>query len=706
MDTSIAPGTNFYEYANGNWRKSNPIPPGYPSWNTFTSLHVQSQEHLKTILEELSSAAATAETTETTATTTTTTTSKEDEKKYKVSTFYQAALDEQAIEQVGLEPFQPILDLIETTCIQNHHSQDFAHHLGTFASRFGLFPFFSIDASPDHKESSYVLCQIMQGGLGLPDRDYYFDETKADKREAYIQHIAHVLSLLSSSLTKSETMGSEDVVSSDTTAMAHAIYNIECALAKNHMTKTENRDPEQTYNKMSVAELRERCGAGKFDYAAYLEAATHGKIPKITTTTTNNNNNNNNNIIDSKENKTTLVNVRNVEALQTVASVISTIEPTTLRGYLQWTALRSLSPYMTKAFVDANFDFYEKTLSGTNEIKPRWKRAMAFTEAALGEILGELYCARHFDESCKERALWIVEQVRQALEARLHEVEWMTSEETRQAALEKMKRFKVKIGYPDKWINYSNLRIDATDDCFLTMILKSNAFHHQRTVDEMNAPTDRSKWFMTPQTVNAYYHPSLNEIVFPAAILQPPFFDINADDAVNFGAMGSVVGHEMTHGFDDKGRKFDADGNLRDWWTPADAEEYEKRVQVMVEQANAYKVYGQAVQGKLTCGENIADLGGLRLALRALQAQNSSIENESIIDGFSPIQRFFLGWAQCWRQNVTKDRAIQLLMIDPHGPNEMRCNGPLSNMPEFHAAFGVTENDPLYRNVSCRVNIW
>jgi predicted metalloendopeptidase len=316
--------------------------------------------------------------------------------------------------------------------------------------------------------------------------------------------------------------------------------------------------------------------------------------------------------------------------------------------------------------------------------------------------LGRLYCAKHFDEECKARAYNIVEQVRKALEERLKEVEWITSDSTRQEALEKMTKFRLKIGYPSKWLDYSKLELRGS---FLDMLFAARAFDHDRTVQEMNAPTDREKWFMTPQTVNAYYHPTLNEVVFPAAILQHPFFDKNADDAVNFGAIGAVFGHEMTHGFDDKGRKFDSQGNLRDWWTPEDAAEYERRVQVVVNQADVFQVHGKSVQGRLTSGENIADLGGLNLALRALRAQ-AGFDPASQIDGFTSLQRFFLAWAQCWRQNITKERALQLVVLDPHGPNEMRCNGPLSNMSEFHTAFDITEESPMFREVAERVDIW
>jgi len=471
------------------------------------------------------------------------------------------------------------------------------------------------------------------------------------------------------------------------------------------MTRTENRDPQATYNKMTVSDLSAR-GKNAFAFPSYFYGSTSKSDADLGD-----------------------LNVRNTAALERVAEVASSVEPDDLLLYLKWHTVKSFAGYLSNAFVDENFDFYEKQLSGTQEIKPRWKRAMAFTESALGEALGKLYCAEHFDEECKERAQAIVEQVRQALEDRLKEVDWIKSESTRQEALKKMSRFRVKIGYPNKWIDYSSMSFTKGDG-LVEMVIKSRAFDHAREVKEMNAPSDREKWvshcltlillivtfvandfahrslqLMTPQTVNAYYHPSLNEIVFPAAILQHPFFDKNADDAVNFGAMGAVVGHEMTHGFDDKGRKFNFNGILHDWWTEDDAEEYEKRVEVMVDQANKFEVHGKSVQGKLTSGENIADLGGMRLALRALKAREG-FDDSVTIDGFTPTQRFFLAWAQCWRQNITKERSLQLLTLDPHGPNEMRCNGPLSNIPEFHTAFGIPEGAAMYKPVETRVDIW
>jgi putative endopeptidase len=692
MDLTVSPADNFFQYASGAWMKENPIPTGYPAWNTFTALSVQSQENLRVLLDDLILKQQQSKNTapESDAPATPSVLSVDEA---KVATFYAAALDEEAIEHQGIfTPLQPLLTLIdETVAALEEHQQDpssggsaVAFLLGQFPGKYGVFPFFSVGASPDNTNSKHVLCQLSQGGLGLPDRDYYFDDDKAEKRTLYQEHVALMLTLLATAETAAADNKEPEYPTApteDARTIAAAIYKIEETLAAAHMTKTENRDPQATYNKMTIVTLvEEQCREGAFDFGAYLHAATHGK-------------------------ELGEINVRNVAAIQCVAKLWTTIQPDLLRAYLRWCTVRSMAPYLTKAMVQSNFDFFERVLSGTAEIKPRWKRAMAFTETALGEVLGQLYCAKHFDESCKERALDIVQAVRKSLEERLQEVEWMTSEATRQAALQKMASFSVKIGYPDKWIDYSTLQF-RSGSCFLHMVWQARAFEHQRTVDEMNAPTDRNKWFMTPQTVNAYYHPSLNEIVFPAAILQPPFFNPTADDPVNFGSMAAVCGHEMTHGFDDKGRKFNTEGNMIDWWTPEDAAEYEKRVDVMVQQANEYAVHGQHVQGKLTCGENIADLGGLRLALRALRSTPGFDPSQPVVDGFTPMQRFFLGWAQCWRQNVTVDRALQLLTIDPHGPNEMRCNGPLSNMPEFHEAFGVPTGSPMFRALEKRVDIW
>ena len=497
MDFATDPRTNFYTYSNGNWMKNNPIPSGYPSWNTFQVLRVKSQEDCKTILEELETKMADLT---------------DEEKKVKI--FYESAMNEEKIDAMGIMPMQPLLDMCKQVADNKDDAGAFAQSLGNLAYKFGVSTFFSIGASPDKKNSDHSIAQVSQGGIRLPDRDYYFDEDKEDKRLAYKKTLALMLTLLEESEATSPTDAA--------VATAEKVFELEKTLAEAHMTRTENRDPHDTYNKMSIMDMSSLCG-DTFDFVSYFEAATGGKT------------------VDQIGD----INLRNVKALQKMAEVSSSIDYDILLAFLRWQAVCSCAPYLSKPFIDVHFQFYEKTLQGTDELKPRWKRAMEFTENALGEALGKLYCAKYFDETCKGRALAIVEQVRQALEERLKEVDWMKSEDTRMNALKKMSKFGVKIGYPDKWKDYNSLDI-KNDDEFLTMVFKAREFDNKEEVKEINAPTDKQKWFMTPQTVNAYYHPSLNEIVFPAAILQHPFFDKNADDAVNFGSMGAVIGHEMS----------------------------------------------------------------------------------------------------------------------------------------------------------------
>jgi len=411
------------------------------------------------------------------------------------------------------------------------------------------------------------------------------------------------------------------------TAAAEGIYTLELSIAEKHMTMTAQRDPLAIYNKMSIADMSTLC-AGKFDFDTYFQ--TLGKSVEE--------------IGD--------INLMTKEAVIHATSLIESTDPDTIVNYLKWQVMHETAPYLSKNIVNENFRFNGTVMSGTKELLPRWKRAMSWTEKALGDAIGKLYCAKYFDEAKKVKCLSIIETVRKALEERLKEVDWMKAETTRESALKKMAGFKVKIGYPDKWIDYSSMKFEEGSTIY-TKLSVVGAFNHNRTMNDMNKPTDRVKWEMTPQTINAYYHPSLNEVVFPAAILQPPFFNMEADDAVNYGSMGAIVGHEMTHGFDDQGRKYDHEGNMNDWWTEEDSVEYEKRVQVMVDQANNFEVYGKCVQGKLTCGENIADLGGLRLAYRAFKL-TPGFATAPTIGGYTPTQRFFMAWGTAWRQNTTE----------------------------------------------------
>ena len=651
LDTKVSPTDNFYRFANGGWIDNNPIPGEHSSWNTFRYLHELNLERLRTLLGELQSTDASALSGD----------------EAKVAAFYDSFLDEEAVERRGLEGLSGAFSLIDSLDPAAPHGV-----LAKLHSEFGVGVWFGIGEGPDNKDSDWTIAQVEQSGLGLPDRDYYFDEDKASLRALYLAHVEVVLRLGGASSARAKTD-------------AELVMALELELAATHMTQTELRDPEATYNKMSIGELSCRCSAEEttesLDWCAYF--AVLGKP-----------------VAELGE-----VNVRNTAAIECAARMTRRVDSASHKAYLRFHLLRSLSPHIGRAFVDASFDFYSKALSGQAEQKPRWKLGMGYTEVALGDALGRLYVARHFDQSAKSRAVSMVERVRDALAERLGEVSWMVNS-TKSAAAKKMGRFKAKIGFPDNWTDYRELVVVRGDH--IGNVLRSRAWDEKRTLAWINAPTDRERWFMTPQTINAYFHPSLNEIVFPAAILQPPFFDPDADDATNFGAIGAVVGHEMTHGFDDQGRKYDCDGNMVDWWTAQDDEVYNARVAGMIAQAEEFEVHGVKLKGGLTCGENIADLGGLKLAYRALHKKmhEEGVDRDTLLNGFTPDQRFFLAWAKAWRQNIKKERALQLVTLDPHGPNELRVNGPLSNIAEFHAAFGVSEGDSMYRSESTRVDIW
>uniref|UniRef100_A0A7S3AU78 Peptidase M13 n=1 Tax=Haptolina ericina TaxID=156174 RepID=A0A7S3AU78_9EUKA len=641
MDPSISPAGNFFKYANGKWMETHPIPAEYPAWNTFISLHDSNLSRLKELLNGLPPPVGGVANTPA----------------EKVAAFWHSVMDEDAVEQAGLTPLAPIL----ATC--DLAADDKTAAVAKLHAEYGVNVFFATGEGPDDKKSEWTLVQLHQSGLGLPDRDYYFDEDKAEKRALYEAHIASSLAML----------GEEAEVAK---VQAAAVMKLETKLAASHLTRSERRDPDTCYNKYSAAKLAALV-KGAVEWPRYLELV--GKPAP------------------------SAVNIDSPTALAVASRLLEATPTDELRAYLRWHVCKAYAQHLPKAFVDAHFEFFSKALSGQQEQKPRWKRAMAFVEDALGEAVGELYVEKYFGGEAKPRALATVENVRAALEHRLREVEWM-AESTREKALQKMNEFNVKIGYPDEWVDYSKLRIAAGDH--LGNVQRALAFEHARQMGYADAPTDRTRWLMLPQQINAYYHPNLNEIVFPAAILQPPFFDATADDAVNFGAMGAVVGHEMTHGFDDQGRQYDFKGNLNDWWEKADGEEYERRVSVQVEQASRFAVYGKELNGKLTCGENIADLGGLKLAFAALNTQLDAKGSPGHINGFDAHQRFFLSWAQVWRENTTKERALQMVTLDPHGPNEYRVNGPLTNMPEFHAAFGVKEGDAMWRPQAERVDIW
>lgn len=650
FDMSVKPSENFYLWSNGGWKKNNPIPAEYSSWNTFIALRDLNLERLKIIVDELGSIKDGQETVAANANV------------EKVKLFFQGFMDENSIEAAGAKGLYPIFRVME-----NIHL-DVSGTLAYLHSQVGLSALFSVYSTPDKADSNHTIASLYQGGLGMPDRDYYFDQDKAEKRKSYVEYIAKLFALVTAEFPEYQSLLGSDETSS--TAIAQQILHFESKIANWHLTRTQARDPKVTYNKMSLAQLAQHTRDVQENWSVYLArgvTANQNQRNAFSWET----------YFDSIGKPVADLGKINVACMTYLTHFSALLQEKALVPYLFFHAINHFAPHLSTPFVNAHFYFHEHLLKGTSEQLPRWKRGLQVIDHSyvLGEALGQLYVARFFQESSKQRATYIVEKVRQALAERLLEVDWMLSPDTRAQALEKMRGFKVKIGYPDVWVSADGLTLlssssgtnSRVDDggVHILNLQAVRAFEFRREVQRMNAPTDKTRWFMTPQTVNAYYHPSLNEIVFPAAILQPPFFDAQADLAVQFGSLGAVVGHEMTHGFDDQGRKYDSLGNLRDWWSVADAAEYAKRTQVMVTQAQAFTVYDTPLNGSLTCGENIADLGGVKLALRALLKElaaesagssgsgSGSGQQHATINGLTPVQRFFIAWSQSWRENGT-----------------------------------------------------
>ncbi len=579
-----------------------------------------------------------------------------------VGDFYASGMNEAQINSARLLPLKGELKRIDAISDLSALSKE----IGRLHS-LGIGAFFGFTSAQDDKDSTMVIAQAFQGGLGLPDRDYYTKEDDASKklREQYVAHITRMLSIL----------GDKPDVA---TAAAGTVMKIETALAKPARTRVELRDPQKNYNKMSVAELEKLMPDFKWkDYFQVLGLPAPSAI-----------------------------NVSQPEFFKAANDLVKNVSLNDWKTYLRWHLIHNAAPALAQDFVDENFAFFGKTLSGTEKLKPRWKRVVSVIDDEIGEALGKLYVAEHFPPEAKERALEMVNNLKDALADSIKTNDWMDAP-TKQEALKKLAAFAVKIGYPDRWRDYSALKIDRGPYVF--NVMRSDQFEVARRLQKIGQPVDRSEWELSPPTVNAYYHPNLNEIVFPAGILQPPFFDAKADDAVNYGGIGAAIGHEMTHGFDDQGRQYDAAGNLRDWWTPASAKAYTERAKAIIAQYAAYEALpGKHLNGELTQGENIADIGGLKIAYAAFKkAQAKHPEDaEKKIDGYTPDQRFFLAWAQVWRANMREQETILRLNTDPHSPSRFRVNGPVSNMPEFQKAFGLPENSPMVRPAKDRANIW
>jgi len=640
LDTSVNPCEDFYQYAIGGWLKENPVPSTESRWSSFNVVLDANNKKIKTILEEFSS--------------------NEFERgsmEQKIGDFYRSAIDSAKADSLGFDPLSREFNRIKGLKKKEDIVPLIAHHRSV-----GIGSLFGIYVGQDDKNSEAYITHIYQGGLGLPDRDYYLKEDDKSKelQKAYQIHIEKMFTLLGRK---------------ESNAKAEVVYSIEKKLAENSMTRVERRDPENTYNKMSVSELQTL--APYVNWKNYFNAVGIIKIEELI--------------------------VSQPKFIKATADLMETIELEDWKTYLNWKVLNAYASNLSSEVVNQNFAFYGETLSGTKEIKPRWKRALSKINNGIGQLLGKAFVKRHFTEDSKEVVSNMVENLRSAFRARINQLEWM-SEETKEKAKEKLEAFNYKIGYPDKWRDYSALEI--TTDNLIENVMRANKFNFEYMMNKLGNPVDKDEWFMTPQTVNAYYSSSKNEIVFPAGILQPPFYSDAADVALNYGGIGAVIGHEFTHGFDDQGSKYDHAGNLENWWTENDRQRFDERADLVVQQFNGFEPLDSLfVNGKLTLGENIADLGGVTLAYYALKEELGDQALEPI-DGFSPDERFFLGWAQVWHMNMTDEELRKRIATDSHSPGEYRVNGPLSNMSEFAKAFGCSVGDIMVNTDSTRALIW
>jgi putative endopeptidase len=644
MDRNVKACVNFYEFCDGGWIAKNPVPPEYPSWGTFNELQVHNREVLHQILEQAAQDRS----------------APEGSTIQKIGDFYASCMDTKAIDAAGAKPLEPELQRIGA--IQN---------LGELQSEIarlqsmGVDVLFGFGSTQDEKNSSQVIAGAEQGGLGLPDRDYY---TKTDPKSQQLrtEYAAHVQKMF-------ELLGDN---SQQSAAEAKTVMDIETALAKASMTRVERRDPEKTYHKMNVSQLKAL--TPNFIWEDYFQEVGHPNI--------------------------SAVDVAEPEFFKEVNTLLKSVPLADWKTYLRWHLVHTAAPALSSPFVQADFDFYGRTLEGTKKILPRWQRCVRATDNELGFALGKVYVEKYFPPEAKARAQKMVQNLIAALRDDLKTLPWM-GPQTRKAALAKLDAFVPKIGYPDKWRDYSTYHV--TRASYVENLFNGNAFDFHRDLNKIGKPVDRNEWEMTPPTVNAYYNPLKNEIVFPAGILQPPFFDPNGDAASNYGGIGAVIGHEMTHGFDDEGRKFDAHGNLKNWWTPQDLKNFKERAQCVEKQFDSYiGIDNIHENGKLVLGESIADLGGLTIAYRAYQKSLEGKPAPKTIDGFTADQRFFIAWAQDWATNMTPQFARLLLTVDPHPLPRFRANGPLSNLAAFGSAFGCKAGDPMVRPANERCRIW
>ena len=643
MDTNTAACADFYQYANGGWLAANPIPAAYSAWGVANILNEKTRDTLHEILE--AAAKNTAAT--------------KGSNEQKVGDYYASCMDEAKVEAEGLKPVQAELDLIDKIADQKSLQAAIAH-----MHSYGYNALFGSGSNRDFKNASETIIGIAQGGLGLPTRDYYLADDARLKsiRDEYVKHVAKMFELMGDDAAKAASEG-------------QAVMTLETKLAQASKPPVEMREPEKLYHRMPMTSVKDVAPA--FDWVAYFQTVGNSKAD---------------------------VNVATPDFFKAMNTELTATSIADWKAYLRWNLINRAASGLSAKFVDEDFHFKGTILSGAKENLPRWKRCVSATDGALGEALGAVYVQKAFTPAAKERALTMVKNLEAALQSDISTLSWM-SEPTRKQAITKLNAFMNKIGYPDKWRDYSALPVDRS--AYQTNRFRVSKFNENRDWAKIGKPVDRMEWGMSPPTLNAYYNPQNNEIVFPAGILQPPYFDPTADDALNYGGIGSVIGHEMTHGFDDQGAKFDPTGNLANWWSEADLKAFQAKSECIVNQFNGFEVEkGQNLIGKLVQGESIADLGGLVIAYAAFQQSMKGKPRPANIDGFTPEQRFFLGYARGWAVNMRPEIARQLARQDPHPLNKFRVNGPLSNIPQFAAAFQCKEGDPMVRPEKDRCVIW
>ena len=641
MDLSINPAEDFFRYCNNNWLKNNPIPEEYTTYGAFTEIDRHNEQLIQDIIKEASNDAN----------------AKPGSVSQKIRDFYNAGMDTVAINKRGYTELLPYFKLVD----QLNDKKDLGELLGKLHSE-GFGGFFHAGPSTDPKNAEMVIMHVYQGGLSLPDRDDYLTDESKEMREKYMEHVSNMFQLTG-------------VKSKEADTKAKAILDLETRLAQNSLSRVERRDPERTCNIHTVVELQQ--STPNFEWKDYfVNVGAPDKLGNL--------------------------NVGMPDFIAALDDIIMSTDLNTIKDYLKWKIIHGSASMLSDDFVTESFNFYSNYLYGQEVQQPRWRRILSATDGCLGEAIGQLYVEKHFPAAAKKRMETLVANLKVALGKRIEVLPWMSAE-TKAKALHKLECINVKVGYPNKWKDYS--KYEVTPDSYFQNVHSAIRFENEIEMAKIGKPVDKEEWFMTPQTVNAYYSPDMNEIVFPAGILQPPFFNQNADDAVNYGGIGVVIGHEMTHGFDDQGCKYDEKGNLNNWWTEEDAKHFNERTQQLVKLFNEFELRGHHINGQLTLGENIADLGGLNIAWDAYQMTDEAKANKEI-DGFTPAQRFFISYGTIWRNNI-RDKALERrIKEDVHSPAEARVNRTLGSMPHFYEAFEIKPDNKMYIAPKDRATIW